>query len=167
MENNLPPVVASVWGSVAHVSFDVVVILLLFLGLTAFSFYFGKSKSIALLISSYIALFIFPSFPFLKGDTAAASVSLGLFVALWFIIFFLIKRVVSTEFPYSLLKKLLESALLALSLLCVIFVSAYHFLPIDTIYHFSNLIAPLFSPEKYIFYWLSIPIIVVFFVARR
>lgn len=165
--DSLSPVVGGLWGTVAHISFDVVVIMLLFLGFAALSFYFGKSKSIALIVAGYLALFLYTTFPFLKNSATQPTIVIGVFVLIWLFLFVILKKVFYSEFPYSLLKKIFEAALFSLSLLILLLVASYHYLPVDELYHFSNLIAPLFTPTQYVFYWLSAPPVIIFLTSRR
>jgi hypothetical protein len=166
-DTTLSPVIKNVWDSIFHISFDVAVTLFLFFIFTALAFYFGKSKSVALIISSYIALFLFAYPPFIKQGTVEPLVVLGAFLILWFAIFFLIKNVISTEYPFALFHKLLEVGLLAISFLIIILVAFHRLLPIGTIYRFSSLTISFFGPVQYIFYWLLLPFVITLYISRR
>jgi hypothetical protein len=160
------PVVGDLWSSVAHVSFDMIVILLLFVGFAALSFYFGKSKSIALILASYISLFLWSFSPFLKDSKREVVVTLGGFLIVWFVTYFIIKKNIFAEFPYSLFRKIFESSVLSLSILILIFIASFHLLPIGKLYHFSKAITPLFAPIEYVFYWLCGPLLAIYFISR-
>lgn len=166
-ETKLSPIFVDAWSSVTHVSFDVSLLILLFLGFTALSFYFGKTKSINVIVSSYVSLFLFSFFPYLRDSGVEPIVTIGAFIVLLIVVSILLKSIFASDYPYSTLKRVFEASVFSISFLIILIIASYHFLPVLKFYHFSNLIAPYFTPAGYVSYWLAVPIIAIFVVTRR
>ncbi len=146
------------------VTTDIIIISTIFILLFFFSIRYGKSNSISFLISLYVGILTFLSFPYLKEFTllkdSEAQVTIShivIFFILVFIINSIVRRVIYTEYPRKKLMKYIQVGLLSASSTALLFAFAYLTIPLTTIYDFGGSIDNLFS-SQYFFWWLVTPL---------
>ncbi len=151
---------------------DVLIILTTCVALFCFALFYGKSRAVGLLISVYVGIIGFLSFPFLeeatllKSSEAQTTLShIGLFAVGVFIIYTVIQRFIYVEYPASTLFRFIHAGIIAASTTALLFAFAYHTIPVGTLYDFNQTIDHLFSSE-YFFWWLVAPLGGLFFVSR-
>ena len=152
---------------------DVIIILAVFFLFALYSVRYGKSRSIAGIISLYIGMLLFLSFPYLEEATFLKSsetqVTLSQIVVFLVGVIFvhtIISRSVLSDYPMQPLLKYLQVALLSASGTALLFAFAYHTLPVATLYNFDASIDNLFS-SQYFFWWLILPLVALFITTRR
>ncbi|MEX0652335.1 MAG: hypothetical protein WD509_03345 [Candidatus Paceibacterota bacterium] len=152
---------------------DILIIFAVFVGLVFFSIWYGKSSSVSLLISIYLGILTFLSFPyleeviFLKSSESQVTLSqIGVFVVGVAVIYFIIRNIIFTEYSYGIITKYLQVILLSGASTALLFAFAYHTIPLTTLYDFNTSIDNLFS-SQYFFYWLVAPILVLFVTTRE
>lgn len=152
---------------------DIVIIFAVFAILFFFGIVYGKSNITSLLISLYIGILAFLSFPyleeitFLKSSETQITIShIAVFFVGIFVIYSIIHRVVFTEYSNKKLFKYIEAGLLSGGTTALLFAFAYHTIPLATIYDFGSSIDNLFS-SQYFFWWLAVPFAVMLFTSRR
>lgn len=160
---------------VSHVSFsaigafsDLLIIIGLVLFFYGFAWYIGRGPMIAIILSYYGAYALYIAFPYERFLPSAPPVTallahLGLYVALGFGFYVVLRRVVVSDFLY-----MGNMRLILLSLFAATFVIAmlYHLFPITSFYHFSPFMDLIFAPNAYFFWWFIGPAVALFFLAR-
>lgn len=145
-------------------------ILVLTLAFFLFAYYVGRGPFVALLLSLYGAYSVYAVLPPLITNflpTAPAMTALishlGIYAALAFVFYMILRRVVVSDFLYIGL-----FGLIALSFLAAAFLLAlgYHVFSVVSVYSFTPAIATLFAPAQYFFWWFIAPIVGLFFLAR-
>jgi len=113
------------------VTTDIIIIFTVFILLFFFSVQRGKSKSTALLVSLYIGILIFLSFPYLqeftllKSSEVQVTIShIALFCIGVFIIYTVIRRVVFTEYLEKKIFKYTEAGILSGAMTLLLFAFA-------------------------------------------
>lgn len=152
---------------------DAIIILAVFFLFALYSVRYGKSRSIAAIISLYIGMLLFLSFPYLEEATllkaSEAQVMLSQAAVFLFgaaLVHAIVSRSVLAEYPMQPLLKYLQVALLSLSGTALLFAFAYHTLPLGALYNFDASIDNLFS-SQYFFWWLVLPLAALFITTRR
>ncbi|MCW9054756.1 MAG: hypothetical protein OQJ98_02130 [Candidatus Pacebacteria bacterium] len=152
---------------------DVLIIAAVFGALFFFAAKRGKSRSIALMLSIYVAILSFLSFPFLdeltllKSSEVQVTLShIAVFALGTFLAYLIIKRSVYAEYPGGAAQKFLQAGILAAGSTALLFAFAYHTLPVATLYDFNQSIDNLFS-SAYFFYWLVAPLGGLYLVTRH
>jgi len=151
---------------------DIIIIFVVFFLLFIFSIRYGKSNSVSFLISLYIGILTFLSFPYLKEATLLKSSEvqvtishIAVFIILVFIIHSIVRRVIFTEYSNTKLVKYIQVGLLSAASTTLLFAFAYHTIPLATLYDFGDSIDNLFS-SQYFFWWLVVPIVALLLVSR-
>ncbi len=144
-------------------------ILLIIAGvLFIFAWYIGRGQLMALMLSFYAAYAIYIVFPYesLLPSAPALTALLshaGLYGALTFVFYLILRRVVVSDFLYIGIFGLIILSLLAAAFLMAL---AFHVFPVTTLYEFSPAISLLFGPDQYFFWWFVAPAIGLFFLAH-
>jgi hypothetical protein len=154
----------SLWASVA--SFVVLIVLCLFFVL--FARYVGRGPYVALMLSLYAGYAVYVAFPFQSLLPSAPALTAvlahaGLYLALVFVFYMILRRVVVSDFIYIGLLGLLVMSFAASAFLIA---AAYHVFAVTNVYHFNSAIAQLFEPNQYFFWWFIAPAVSLFFFAR-
>lgn len=146
---------------------DVLVIIGLVVVGTGFTFFFGKSKAIALLLALFSAIPLYQSFPFVKQLTVAtgalpiAANILGIFLAFAALMFFLLNKYIVGDFIDSAFFKSVIVGIAFAALALAIFQLV---LPLEGLYNFGPNIDRWFGGNFGLFWWLAIPLGIMFFV---
>ncbi len=152
---------------------DVIIIFVVFILLSLYGLRFGKSYIISLLISLYLGILSFLSFPYLEEATLLKSSEVQ--ITLSHIVIFLIGviiihtillRIIYVEYSHKKFFKYIEVGLLSGATTALFFAFLYHTIPFATIYNFGDSINNLFS-SQYFFWWLVVPMIALLITSRR
>jgi hypothetical protein len=155
------------WGTVS----DFLIILVLVMFFFSFAWYIGRGPMIAIMLAYYGAYAIY--YAFLQTPYAnylpsappftALLVHVGLYAALGFAFYVVMRRVVVSDFLY-----VGNIGLIILSLFAATFLIAltYHVFPITSLYHYNHMMDILFAPKEFFFWWFIAPAISLFFLAR-
>ncbi|MSU74682.1 hypothetical protein EXS57_02800 [Candidatus Kaiserbacteria bacterium] len=154
----------TVWNSAS----DFLIIIALVAFFFAFAWYVGRGPFVAIILSYYGAHAIYMSFPYMSYLPSAPPLTAllahaGLYAALGFAFYVVMRRVVVSDFLY-----IGNVALIILSFFASAFLIAltYHVFPIDSVYHFKPAMDALFAPKEYFFWWFVAPAIGLFFLGR-
>jgi hypothetical protein len=159
--------------SLISFSSDAVLVLVFIILGTAVSLYFGKAKILSMVFSFYPAVVLFENIKFLESfveknpqSLKEATPSIAIFIAIFLICFFAIRRYIFAEFPFSRIGRLLESIIYGaiFASLCVYFL--YHVINIQKIYNFSPGIDALFI-STVAYWWLLIPFGVTLLLIKK
>ncbi len=152
---------------------DVLIIFAVFILLSLYSLRYGKSYIVSLLISLYVGILAFLSFPYLEDATLLKSSEvqitlshLAVFLVGIIIIHKIILRFIYIEYSYRKIFKYIEVGLLSGATTALFFAFLYHTIPFATIYDFGNSIDNLFS-SQYFFWWLIAPMLALLVTSRR
>lgn len=152
---------------------DIIIIFVVFISLFVFSIWYGKSNSVSFLISLYIGILTFLSFPYLEESTllknSEAQITLShiaIFLIGVSIIHSIVRRVIFTEYPSKKPLKYIEAGILSGAATLLLLAFAYHTIPLATLYDFGDSIDNLFS-SQYFFWWLVAPIVALLLISRE
>lgn len=152
---------------------DVMIIFVVFAFIFFYSIRYGKSNSVSLLVSIYIGILTFLSFPYLKEATllnsSEAQVTISHIVVFFvgiFIINTIIRRFIFTEYSNKKFMKYIEISILSGVSTALLFAFAYHTISLATIYNFSDSINNLFL-SQYFFWWLITPLVGLILVSNQ
>lgn len=147
---------------------DFLIIIVLMAFFFGFAWYVNRGPFIAIMLSYYGAYAIYIAFPYEKYLPQAPALTallahVGLYAALGFAFYIVLRRLVVSDFLY-----IGNIALLILSFLASTFLItlAYHVFPVSSIYHFTPAMDMFFAPKEYFFWWFIAPAIGLFFLAR-
>lgn len=153
---------------------DIIGIFVVFVALIFYNIRYGKGRSIALILSLYVALLLFTRFPFLAeiisegGDaTTLLLQKAGVFIGFVILAHIILRRLVFAEFPMDKFKRFLQSSLLALAALALLLAFSYHVLPVTDVVAFSDPVRTLFADSQFFFWWLVGPLVLLFFTTPR
>ncbi len=158
------PVAMTAWGAMS----DFLIIIVMILVFVLFARYVGRGPFVGLLLAFYAAYAVYAAFPYTSylpsaPATTALFVHVGLYLALVFIFYVILRRVVVSDFLYVGSIGLIFLSFLGAAFLIAL---AYHVFPVSTIYHFTPPIDALFSPDQYFFGWFAAPAVGLFFLAH-
>lgn len=153
-----------VWGFVS----DFAIILVMVLLFIMFSRSIGRGPFVAILLAFYCAYALYVMFPYmayLPSAPALTSVGarIGLYLALCFVFYIILRRVVVSDFLYIGLFGLILLSFLGTAFLIAM---AYNVFSISTVYHFTPPIEAMFAVKEYFFWWFIAPAFGLFFFAR-
>ncbi len=154
----------SVWG----IASDFLIIIILLSTFFLFAWYVGRGPFVALLLSFYAAYALYVAFPYTSIlPTAPALTALlthiGLYLALAFAFYLVLRRVVVSDFLYIGILGLIALSFLGSAFLLAL---AYHVFPVASVYTFTPAVNALFAPKAFFFWWFIAPAIGLFFLAR-
>lgn len=154
-------------------SFDVAIIVAVFLLLAFYGFWLEKNRLTSLILSFYTASFLFSNCFFRSEITIFGESGIKLllsqavlFVALLIVSILILNRVIKGRFPPSGIKRWLKIAILSLAGTGFMLSLSYHALPAGEIYSFSAPVASLFEPANMFFWWLFAPLIALFVISK-
>lgn len=147
---------------------DFLVVLVLVMFFFAFAWYVGRGPLVAIMLSYYGAYAIYIAFPYEHLLPSAPPITAllthaGLYAALGFAFYIVLRRVVVSDFLY-----VGNVGLIVLSFFASTFLIAltYHLFPISAIYQFTQPMDMLFAPKEFFFWWFVAPAVALFFLAR-
>ncbi len=142
--------------------------------LFVFAIRYGKDRMIALIFSLYISLLIYIHFPytdkfslFTGSDIKILLSNAIIFFAFVIGVYIIIERVIFTDYPDRGIRRFIEASLLSLAATSLLIAFAYNVLPIASFYSFAPPIKLLFSSSDFFFWWLSVPLLSILFLAKR
>jgi len=142
--------------------------------LFVFALRYGKDRMIALIFSLYISLLVYIHFPYTEkfllftgSDIKILLSNAIIFFAFVIMVYVIIERVIFADYPSRGTRRLLEAFLLSLAATALLIAFAYNILPIASFYSFDQPIELLFESYDYFFWWLTVPLISILFLAKR
>lgn len=146
-----------------------------FLGVFAFFFVFstfkGRQATINVIMGLYLALLITVQFPnyenifgSLENVHTMAFAKLALFAFITLCATALMYRIMPDEFREERFESLGKKFLLALGATVLVMAFSFQVLPISEFLADGTPIQSLFGPEIYFFWWLLVPLVILYFV---
>jgi hypothetical protein len=158
------PIAMTAWNSVS----DFLIVLVLICVFVLFARYVGRGPYVGVIISFYTAYAIYATFPYDSYLPSAPAITalatrVGIYLALVFFFYIIMRRVVVSDFLYiGSLGLILLSFLTAGFLISL----AYHVFPVGPVYHFTPALDLLFASKTYFFFWFIAPAVGLFFLAH-
>lgn len=151
-----------------NVAGDFLIIIILLSAFFLFAWYMNYGQLVALLLALYAAYALYVTFPYQSFlPTAPALTALlaqiGLYIALVFIFYIILRRVVVSDFLYIGVMGVIILSFLGAAFLMAL---AYHVFPVAEVYTFTPPLDLLFAPAKYFWWWFIAPVVGLFFLAR-
>lgn len=156
--------VFSAWNFASDFLIIIALVTLFFL----YAWYIGRGQLVSIILAFYCAYAVYLLFPY-KGilptapPLTALLAHVGLYAALSFAFFMIMRRVVVSDFLYIGVLGLLALSFLAAAFLVAL---AYHAFPVADVYTFTPALDLLFARTEYFFWWFIAPAIGLFFLAR-
>ncbi len=146
---------------------DVLVIIGLVVVGTGLTFFLGKSKTVAFLLALFAAIPLYQSFPFITQFTVATGALpqalnvLGIFLAFTVLMFFVLNKYIVGDFING---NFFKSVILGIAFTALVLALSYFVLPVESLYDFGPNIDKWFTGNFGLFWWLVIPLGIIFFV---
>jgi len=152
---------------ISHPTWDIVAIFVFLIIGFFYGLWAGRTKLIAFLISLYVSGFLFENFYYLtklvKGGSIIERFTFEtiIFTLLAIVLTILFAKLLEPQFE-SGPKNWLKSFLISFSSIGLFFSYLFHILPAKEAFTFSPLVQNLFASNSAFFWWLFIPLIVLF-----
>ena len=153
--------------SLLQESLYLIIVLIIFL---FFALKKGRQTVTNIILGLYLALLISLEFPFydqlLRGDSASteSAVRLIIFAFFAFLSTWLFARILPREYDERAFEGFFRKLLLAAAGTILVMIYSYHVLPITDFITPGSPINYLFGSEQSFFWWLMVPILILFFV---
>lgn len=131
----------------------------------------GRQTVTNIILGLYLALLISIQFPFydsiFSSTTTAeseAAVKLVLFAFFTFVATMLFSRILPREYDETAMEGFGRKLVLAAAGTILVMIFSYHVLPVTEFIHPGSPINYLFGSSENFFYWLLVPLIILYFV---
>lgn len=156
------------WSPILEILRESIAFILLVLALLAYTMTRGLHSLVALILGLYIALLISLKFPYYDalygltdGEKSNAILAILFFALITVLATILFGRLLSGGYDESALDAFWKKFLFALFGAALIMTYSYHVLPITTFVE-PGPVGLLFAPEANFFWWLIIPLMLLF-----
>jgi uncharacterized membrane protein len=148
---------------------EIAYLLIVFGALLGISVFKGRQAIINLTVGLYMALLISYVFPFydtllksLQTSQSIATAKLGIFLIFTSITTALMYRIMPDEFRENKLESLGKKIILALGATVLVMIFSFQVLPVTEFLTPGTPIQSLFAPTEYFFWWLLLPLVILF-----
>ncbi len=131
----------------------------------------GRQTVTNIILGLYLALLISKEFPFYGAifnstttPQSEAAVMLVIFTFFTVIATMLFSRILPREYDEGVMEGFGKKFLLAVGGTILVMIFSYHVLPVTEFIHPGSPINYLFGSAEYYFYWLLVPLLILFFV---
>lgn len=136
-----------------------------------FAIFKGRQATINITFGLYLALLIsieFPNYDLLfstiESPKTVALAKLGFFAFITLFTTMLCYRVMPSEFRENRFESMGKKIILALSATVLVMIFSFQVLPISELLTPGTPIQSLFGPEQYFFWWLLVPMVILYIV---
>ncbi|MEY3784416.1 MAG: hypothetical protein RLZZ230_738 [Candidatus Parcubacteria bacterium] len=136
-----------------------------------FSIFKGRQAVMNIIIGLYLALLIsieFPNYEMLFGgiesSKSEAILRLGFFIFISLFTTALCWRIMPDEFREEKFESIVKKIFLALGATVLVMTFSFHVLPITEFLTPGTPIQSLFAPDLYFFWWLLVPLVILYVV---
>jgi hydrogenase-4 membrane subunit HyfE len=144
--------------------------LLVVLGLSlGYATWKGRQALINVIMGLYVALLISLEFPYydfilngLETQQGMAVMKLAFFALATVLSSILFTRIMPDEFRENRFESFGKKLLLALSATVLVMIFSFHVLPVTDFLTPGTLIQALFAPAQYFFWWLLLPLVILY-----
>lgn len=159
------------WNYVLNILSELAYLLIVFGVFLTFSIFKGRQAIMNIIVGLYLALLISLEFPFydqmlagIESNQSIASAKLIFFAVISTLATMLFFRIMPDEFRENKFESVGRKALLAACATILVMIFSFHVLPVTEFLTPGTPIQSLFAPADYFFWWLLLPLVVLFFV---
>ena len=159
------------WGYVFTFLYEFAYFIAVFLVFFLFSLLKGRQAIMNVIIGLYFALLIsleFPNYEFLlsglESSQSIAAGQLGFFFLVTLLTTALCFRIMPDEFKEKRFESIGKKLLLAFGATALVMTFSFNVLPVTEFLVPGTLIQSLFAPEVYYFWWLLLPLVILYVV---
>jgi hypothetical protein len=159
------------WGYVLTFLYEFAYFIAVFIIFFLFSILKGRQAVMNVIIGLYFALLIsleFPSYDFilsgLNSSQSIAAGQLGFFAFVTLLTTALCFRIMPDEFREKRTESLFKKILLAFGATTLVMVFSFNVLPVTEFLVPGTPIQSIFAPEVYYFWWLLLPLVILYIV---
>jgi hypothetical protein len=159
------------WGIILLFFYEIAYFLAIFGLLAVYAIFKGRQAIMNVIIALYFALLISIEFPYydfvLRGLESAqgiAAMKLGFFAFITTLATVLCFRIMPDEFKENRFESMGKKLLLALTGTALVMTFSFHVLPVTEFLTPGTPLQTVFAPEQYFFWWLILPLVVLYLV---
>lgn len=159
------------WSYILNFISELAYLLFVFGFCLAFAIFKGRQAIMNLMIGLYLALLIsleFPSYDYIFGGLETSeSLAFGklvFFAIITLLTTLLCYRIMPDEFRENKFESIGKKALLSAGATILVMIFSFHVLPVTEFLTPGTPIQSLFAPEAYFFWWLLVPLIILYIV---
>lgn len=159
------------WSYILNFLTEIAYLLTVFGICLTFAIFKGRQAIMNLMFGLYLALLIFIEFPnhqslfgSLGTDQSLALAKLSFFAVITALTTMLCYRVMPSEFRENKFESIGKKALLSAGATTLIMIFSFHVLPVTEFLTPGTPIQSLFAPEVYFFWWLLMPLVILYIV---
>jgi len=158
------------WGYILDLVYEFAYFIGVFIIFLMFAVFKGRQAVMNVIFGLYLALLItleFPNYETLFGNQSgpvAALAQLGLFAFITLLTTALAWRVMPDEFREERFESLGKKTLLALGATVLVMIFSFNVLPVTEFLNPGTPIQSLFAPKVYFFWWLLLPLVILYLV---
>ncbi|MCB9816040.1 hypothetical protein H6786_01470 [Candidatus Nomurabacteria bacterium] len=159
------------WGHILNFIYEFAYFIGVFALFIVFAVFKGRQATINVIFGLYLALLITLEFPNydaifknIEGGAQTAIAHLVLFAIITFMTTALCWRVMPDEFREERFESMGKKLLLALSATMLVMIFSFHVLPVTEFLTPGTPLQSLFGPEQYFFWWLLVPLVILYIV---
>jgi hypothetical protein len=154
--------------------FDILALIVVFAILFSWLLYFGKSSGVSLffaLFAAYTFELLSPLQSFitekLHYEKQSDTIALIIFLITTLLLFFIFRRLVSTVFSWSPMRRVFEAILLALSIIGFLLLAITPHMEISFLTQYGKIISMFLAIPHILFYWILGSFAMLFLTSGR
>lgn len=159
------------WGYILNFIYEIAYFLGVFGLFLMFSIFKGRQSIMNVMVGLYLALLIsieFPGYDKLFGgletEQSIAGAKLVFFCFITFLTTMLFYRIMPSEFRENRFESMGKKILLATGATIIVMIYSFHVLPVSEFLTPGTPLQLLFGPEVYFFWWLLVPLVILYVV---
>ena len=159
------------WGTVFDYIYELAYFLGVFTLFLTFTIFKGRQAVINVIVGLYLALLIaieFPNYELLfqglESSQSIAAAKLAFFAFITLLTTALCWRIMPDEFQEERFEGFGKKLLLALGATILVMIFSFHVLPVTEFLTPGTPLQSLFAPETYFFWWLLVPLAILYIV---
>lgn len=159
------------WSFILNILSEFAFLLIVFGVMFFYSIFKGRQAIINLIFGLYLALLISLEFPYyskllgsISSTQSIAIAKLALFGFFTLITTWLFSRIMPDEFQEKKTETMGKKFILAAGGTILVMIFSFHTLPVTEFLTPGTPIQSLFAPEGYFFWWLLLPLVILFLI---
>ena len=159
------------WSFILNILTEFAFLLIVFGVMFFYTIFRGRQAIINLIFGLYLALLISLEFPYyskllgsISSTQSIAIAKLALFALFTFITTWLFSRIMPDEFQEKKTETMGKKFMLAVGAAILVMIFSFHVLPVTEFLTPGTPVQSLFAPEGYFFWWLLLPLAILFLV---
>lgn len=159
------------WGYILNFIYETAYFLAVFGLFIVFATFKGRQAIMNVMAGLYLSLLIYIEFPWydtllsgIESPHSLAIARLAFFATITLLTTALFYRIMPDEFRENTFETMGKKLLLAGSATVIVMIFSFHVLPVTEFLTPGTPLQSLFSPEQYYFYWLLLPLVILYIV---